>query len=148
MTVQRRLILATNDLRLAQVVQTHLQKSLLVNAPVIRFEDVPNVLTPETDGALLLLASEPADCAAIEQVVRESRIQLFPASITVLASEVVLQSRALDYLKPHLSGLWAWPHQARELLVWARRGTTPGIPFADPGNESVTDRIRRKLICQ
>jgi len=144
----RRLILAGHDLRLAQVVQSHVQKTLGLAPPVVRFEDVPGLLTPETDGALVLLASDSADVLTIEQVVREARLQLSPASIVVVTNEGLVGSRILDQLLPHLSGVWAWSHQMRELGNWARRGTTPGVPFADPINESVPERIRRKLICQ
>ena len=144
----RRLILVGNDLRLAQVVQSHLQKTIGLAPPVVRFEDVAGLLTPETDGGLVLLASDPGDVAAIEQVVREARLQLFPASMAVVTHEGFQASRSLDQLQPYLSGVWSWPHQLREMTQWARRGTTPGTPFADPLSESVPDRIRRKLLCQ
>lgn len=146
MTLPRRLILVASDPRLTLAVQGHLQRSLQVNAPVVRFEDVPQLLAPETDGDLLLLAADESDAAAVEAVVRECRVQQFPASFGLLESELLAGSRAFDHLAPYLSGRWTWPHHNRELAVWARRAQSPGIPFADPATETVAQRIRRKLV--
>ncbi len=147
MSVHRRLVLAANDLRLAQLVQSHLQKTLLVTPPVVRFEDVPHLLTPETDGALLLLAADPGDGPAVEAAVREAKLHQVPASVGVLATEAVFQTRALDGVRPHVAGLWSWPALGREVTNWARHGTTDGTPFADPAAETTAERIRRKLLC-
>lgn len=146
MSLPRRFILVASDPRLTLAVQGHLHRSLNVNAPVVRFEEVSQLLAPDTDGDLLLLASDTADAAAIEAVVRECRVQQFPVSLGVLESEGLASSRAFDHLAPYLSGRWTWPHQTRELAVWARRAQSPGIPFADPATETVAQRIRRKLV--
>jgi two-component system response regulator HydG len=141
---QRRLVLA--DLRHPQTVQSHLQRAIQLNAPGVRFEDVLNLLTPETDGNILLIVMDPSDVAAAEAVVRESRIQQFPVNIAVLESEMVRDLRLLDHLSPYLAGKWTWPQQPRELTAWARCGFEPGTPFPDPTTESVAERIRRRLI--
>lgn len=142
----RRLVLAASDPRLAQSVQLHFQKSLQLNTPVVRFEDVPQLLAPETDGDVLLLASEPGDAAAIEAVVREAKVQQSPASFAVLESEAVAMQRSFEHLAPHLCGKWVWPHLARELTVWARRSLSPGNRFADPATETTSQKIRRRLV--
>ena len=143
---QRRLVLAAADLRHPQAVQSHLQRALQLTAPVVRFEDVLNLLTPETDGNLLLMVMDPADVAAAEAVIREAKIQQFPANIAVLESELVRDLRLLDHLNPYLAGRWTWPQQPRELTLWARCGLEPGTPFPDPTAETVAERIRRRLI--
>lgn len=146
MAPHRRLALVANDPRLALVVQAHLQKSLQLTAPIVRFDEVPDLLAPETDGDLLLIASEPADAAAIEAVVREARVQQSPAGLAVLVSEAMAGLRVFDPITPYLTGRWVWPTQARELTLWSRRALGPGIPFADPVNETIAEKIRRKLI--
>lgn len=142
----RRLILVANDLRFAATVQGHLQRVIQITAPVVRFEDVPSLLTPETDGDLLLLASDPADAAAIETVVRETKVQHLPAVLSVLETDAVRASGKLDCLNQYLGDRFAWPHHSRELTAWAHRALVPGTPFADPATESVAETIRRRLI--
>jgi two-component system, NtrC family, response regulator HydG len=142
----RRLVLAAADLRHTQTIQAHFQRALQVTAPVVRFEEVPNLLTPETDGSLLLAVMEPGDVQAAETVVRETKIQQLPTSIAIVESEMVRDLRLLDHLSPHLAGRWTWPHQTRELTLWARGAMEPGTPFPDPTTESVAEKIRRRLI--
>jgi DNA-binding NtrC family response regulator len=146
MAPTRRLVIAASDPRHSGAVQSHLTKSLQLNPPAVRFEDVQNLLTPETDGDLLLLAFDPADAYAVETVVRETRVQQLPARIGVLETEQVRDLRLLDHLTPHLAGRWTWPHQGKELTAWARRALEPGTPFADFATETVGETIRRRLI--
>src|SRR5687767_7247204 len=100
MHAPRRLILVAHDQRVAAVVQGHLQKAIQLSAPVVRFEDVSQLLTPETDGDLLLIASDTTDAGAIETVVRESRVQHLPAGLSVVETEAVRNSGKLDSLNP------------------------------------------------
>ena len=146
MTPPRRLVLAAADARLAIAVQAHLQRALQLAAPVVRFDEVPGLLAPETDGDVLLVSGDPADAAAVEGVVRECRVQQFPVHFGLLESEAVTAARALDHLAPYLTGRWVWPHLSRELTVWARRGLDPGTPFADAATETVAQKIRRRLV--
>jgi DNA-binding NtrC family response regulator len=143
----RRLVLAAADPRLTQAVQSHLHKVLQLTAPVVRFDEVPSLLTPETDGDLLLIAADPSDVAAVEAVVREAKVQQSPVGLAILEAEAVAGRRLFDHLAPYTAGRWAWPHQVRELTIWARRAQSPGgVPFADPAAETVAQKIRRRLI--
>ncbi|VTS00050.1 fis family transcriptional regulator : Sigma-54 factor interaction domain-containing protein OS=Planctomyces limnophilus (strain ATCC 43296 / DSM 3776 / IFAM 1008 / 290) GN=Plim_0139 PE=4 SV=1: Sigma54_activat: HTH_8 [Gemmata massiliana] len=142
----RRLVIVAQDQRLASVVQSHLHRAIQVTAPIVRYEDVPNLLTPETDGDLLLLASDPADASAVETVVRETKVQHLPAGLSVLETDVVRASGKLDPLNPYIAERFVWPHHPRELTAWAHRALAPGTPFADPATESVAETIRRRLI--
>jgi DNA-binding NtrC family response regulator len=146
MLAPRRLVLAAADPRPAHALQAHLAKALQLTAPVVRFEDVPNLLTPETDGDVLLVAADPADAGAVEAVVRETKVQQFPPGLAVAEADAVRGRGLLAGLDPHLAGRWAWPQEARELTAWARRGLEPGTPFADPATETVAQRVRRRLI--
>jgi two-component system, NtrC family, response regulator HydG len=146
MVSSRRLILVAHDQQLAAAVQGHLQKAIQLSAPIVRFEDVPQLLTPETDGDLLLIASDTPDVSAIETVVRESRVQHLPAGLSVLETEAARNSGKLDSLNAYLATRFYWPNQPRELTSWAQRALAPGTPFADPANESVASTIRRRLI--
>ncbi len=147
MTPTRRLVLAASDPRLAQAVQGHLARALQVSAPVVRFDEVPHLLAPDTDGDILLLAADAADAAAIETVVRETKVQLSPAGLGVVEGEALAGRRLFDHLAPYLAGRWGWPHHARELTAWARQAQTPGgAEFADPATESTAEAIRRKLV--
>jgi two-component system response regulator HydG len=146
MVSPRRLILVANDQRLAAAVQAHLQKAIQLAAPVVRYDAVPGLLTPETDGDLLLVAADPADAADVETVVREAKVQHLPAGLSVVESDAVRISGKLDCLNPYLAERFVWPHHPRELSGWAQRALAPGAPFADPATESVAATIRRRLI--
>src|SRR3954471_14272279 len=137
MAAPRRLLIVANDLRLTLAAQAHLQKAVGLSPPSVRYEEVPHLLTPETDGDLLLVAADPADGTTVETVVREARVQQSPARFAVLETEAVRAARTLDHLEPYLSGRWVWPHQVRELTGWGQRGLGPGVPFPDPPAESI-----------
>jgi transcriptional regulator with PAS, ATPase and Fis domain len=146
MTPLRRLLLAANDPRQALPVQAHLTRALQLTSPVVRLDDVPNLLTPETDGDILLIALDTSDATAIEMVLRETRVQQLPPKIAIVESEQVRDLRIFDHLAPYLAGRWTWPHHAKEITTWARHGLEPGTPFADFASETVAEKIRRRLI--
>ena len=148
MNAQRRLVLVAADPRHALTFQAHLQRALQLTAPVIRFEDLPELLSPETDGDVLLFALDPADVPAVETAVREAKVQQFPVRFAVVESEQVRSRRLLDHLAPYIANRLLWPAQTRELAVWARRALEPGTSFADPATESIAERLRRRLINQ
>ena len=50
MTFARRILLVASDHRFSQIVQTHLHKTFLLTAPVIRFDDLAQLVSRETDG--------------------------------------------------------------------------------------------------
>ncbi len=146
MTFARRLLLVGTDHRFSQTVQTHLHKTFLLTAPVVRTEDVPELVTRDTDGVLLFLASDPADVDRTEAAVRELRLQQLPPRVAVLETEDFTQSRRLDPLAPHLDARFAWPAQLKELNAWVRRAVTQGVPFVDPAVETAPERLRRRLL--
>jgi two-component system response regulator HydG len=146
MTPSRRLILAANDARHALALQSQLHRAIQLSPTIVRTEEVTQLLTPETDGDIVLVAADPADVAPIEAVVRETRVQQFPVGLSLVETEQIRDLRQLDGVAPYLTGRWTWPHQIREFTVWARRGLEQGTPFADPQGESLAQRIRRRLI--
>ena len=145
MSFARRLVLVGSDHRFAQAAQTHFHKSFLLTVPAVRPEDVPPLVTRDTDGALFFLASEPGDAERIEACVRELRVQLLPPKLAVLEAEGFAEGRRLDPVTGYLAGRFAWPTQARELNAWTRRSVVQGVPFTDPAAETLPDRIRRTL---
>ena len=146
MTFARRLLLVGTDHRFSQTVQTHLHKTFLLTAPVVRAEDLPELVTRETDGVLLFLAADPTDPDQIETVVRDLRLQQLPPKLAVLESEEFASSRKLDTSAMHLDARFAFPDQLRDLNAWVRRSVTPGTAFVDPNVETVSQRLRRQLL--
>jgi DNA-binding NtrC family response regulator len=145
MSFARRLILVAADHRLGQLVQTHLHKTFLLTAPVVRFDDLPQLVSRDTDGLVLFLAADPDDADKIEAAVRELKLQDLPPHAAVLQTEDFAAARRLDALAPHLEALFTWPDHLRELNGWVKRTLTPGPAFVDPAGEPVQERIRRKL---
>ncbi len=146
MTFARRLLLVGCDHRFSQGVQTHLHKTFLLNAPVVRPDDLANLVTRDTDGVVLFLASDPADAERVERAVRELKLQGLPPRVGVLLNEDGATPRQFEALSAHVEGVFAWGTQLRELNAWLRRAVTPGTPFIDPAHESATERVRRKLL--
>jgi len=146
MSFNRRLVLVGSDPRFGQTVQTHLHKSFLLTAPLLRVEDVANIVTRETDGVLLFLASEAADADKIEATIRELSLLSSAPQLAILESEAVPNPRRLDALTSRLAGRFHWPTQLRELNAWVRRAVTPGVPFSDPATETMPERMRRRLL--
>lgn len=146
MSFARRLMLVGSDHRFAQTIQTHFHKSFLLTVPAVRSEDVPRLVTRDTDGAVLFLAADAADAERIEAGVRELRVQLLPPKLAVLEVEPFADGRRLDPLTSYLAGRFTWPTQARELNAWTRRAVVQGVPFVDPAAETVPERVRRTLL--
>ena len=145
MTFARRLILVGTDHRFNQTVQTHLHKSFLLTAPVVRPDDAPALVTRDTDGVLLFLAAEPADADKIDACVRSLRVQNLPPKLALLETAEFAAGRRLDTLLPHLDGRFVWTDHLRDLNAWVRRAVTPGTPFPDLAHETTPDRVRRRL---
>jgi len=146
MSFHRRLLLVASDVRFAQSLQAHIHKTFLIQAPLIRFEDVANVVRRDTDGVLLFLASEPGDAERIDACVRELRLQQMPAHPAILCNENYPFAKQLEHLGLFVEANMSWPGHSRELNTWIRRAVVPGTPFPDLANETVLDRIRARLL--
>jgi DNA-binding NtrC family response regulator len=146
MSFHRRLLLVGTDLRFGQSIQTHIHKSFLLTAPLLRYEDVPQFLRRDTDGVILFLAADPHDADRIEVAVREIRLQQLPPRLAVLTTETFPSSRRLDTVTPHLDATFTWPGHIKEFNTWIRRAVVPGVAFPDPTTESTSERIRRRLL--
>jgi DNA-binding NtrC family response regulator len=146
MPFSRRLVLVGTDHRFSQTIQTHLHKTFLLTAPVVRAEDVSALVTRDSDGAMIFLVADAADVDKVEAAVRDLRVQQLPPRLAVLEADGFALPRRLDAISAHLDGRFAWPAQLRELNAWVRKAVTPGEPFADPAHEGTGDRIRRRLL--
>ena len=146
MTFARRLLLVGCDHRFGQGVQTHLHKTFLLSAPVVKPDDLGHLVTRDTDGVVVFLASEPADAERVERAVRELKLQGLPPRVGVLFHEGGATARQFEGLAAHVEGVFAWGTQLRELNAWLRRAVTPGVPFVDPAHETAAERVRRKLL--
>lgn len=146
MSLARRILLVATDHRFGQLVQTHLHKTFLLTCPVIRFEDLPLVVTPETDGILLFLASETDDAERIETATRELRLQQLPAIVAIMENDEFHAPRRTEHQAPATIEKWSWKTQIKDFNAWLKRNLTEGSPFCDPATETTLDRIRRKLL--
>ena len=134
MNFARRFLVVSSDHRLSQLVQTHVHKTFLLTAPVVRYDDLPGLLSRETDGLLLMLASEADDAERIETAVREIKLQDLSPRVAMLESSDFRPSKPLDAVLPHLENRFVWPHQTKELNGWVRKSLQEGTPFVDPAN--------------
>lgn len=146
MMFHRRLLLVGTEPRFNQIIQTHLHKTFLLTSPVARPEDLLRMVRRDTDGVILFLASESGDAEKIENIVRELRLQQFPPRLAILSADTFAQPRRLEALALHLDANFIWPGHIREFNTWVRRVVTPGTPFPDLSSESISERIRSRLI--
>jgi transcriptional regulator with PAS, ATPase and Fis domain len=144
MTFARRILLVGTDHRLGQEVQTHLHKTFLLSAPVVRPDDLPNLVTRDADGVLVFFAADAAGGERAVRAVRELRLQALPPRLALVTAPAA--ARVAEAARPHVEGVFAWGDDPRDLNAWLRRAATPGTPFADPANEAATDRVARKLV--
>jgi DNA-binding NtrC family response regulator len=139
------MLLVGSDLQFGQSIQTHLHKTFMLSAAMVRFDDVAHLVRRDTDGVLLFLASDAHDIDRIEACVRELRIQQLPVRLAVLAAENYPATRRIDQLATQLDANFGWPGHLREFNTWVRRVVTPGVPFPDPAVETAAERIRHRL---
>jgi DNA-binding NtrC family response regulator len=146
MSFSRRILLVGTDPRFAQVVQTHVHKTFLLTAPLVRFEDVLALTRRDTDGVLLFLASDPMDAERIDATIRELRLQQLPPRLAVLCTENFPAMRKLELIASNVDANLVWPGHVREINTWIRRAVTPGTPFPDLAEETVSEKIRSRLL--
>jgi two-component system response regulator HydG len=145
MNLARRLLVVSSNHQSSQFVQTHIHKTFLLTAPVVRYDDVAGLLTRETDGLLILLASEPDDPERIESLIRNIRLQDFPPRLAVLEMPDFRPHRSLEAVLPFHDGQWSWTHHTKELNGWIRKSLREGMPFLDPASETPQERLKRRL---
>src|SRR5262249_17987400 len=112
------------------------------------FETIRQHLGSDTDGVLLLAASSAASAEPIVHLVQEIYMQKMPPIIMIVEGEESDCKLALEGLDPYVSRRLAWPAEASALvaLVPGRRGR--GRNFLGTDEESLEDRISRRLLCQ
>jgi transcriptional regulator with PAS, ATPase and Fis domain len=69
-----------------------------------------------------------------------------PAKLAMLMTEDYNQKRRFDPFNVPIRDRFVWPEHLRELNHWVKRSLTEGVPFTDAANESVPDRLRRRLL--
>ncbi|MGL4421295.1 MAG: sigma 54-interacting transcriptional regulator, partial [Gemmataceae bacterium] len=145
MSFARRVLLVGTDHRFGQSFQTHLHKTFLLTAPVVRFDDVPQLVNAQTDGVIVFLAATAADLDRIDATIRELQLQEFPAKLGVVLAPEVTNLRRVERPNPSVPR-FQWIEQLKDINSWIKRVLTEGMPFIDPSLETMPERIRRRLL--
>ena len=148
MTFARRLLLVGSDHRFSQTVQTHLHKTFLLTTPVVRAEDVPELVTRDTDGVLLFLASDAADAGPDRGGGPRPAAPATPAEAGRAGVRGVRRRPGSSTRRrPTSTRRFAWPDQLRDLNAWVRRGRHPGAGVRrSQRRDGPQQRLRRQLL--
>jgi DNA-binding NtrC family response regulator len=140
-----RVVLATDDQRLAGAIQAHLKNALGQTAFQCTLTSVRNHLTRCTDGLLLLATGSPAESEAVYRLVQEIYLQKLPPVI-ILVSSAAGEAGRLTELDPYVAARLQWPAEAERLvdLLGERVGHVHG--FAGTGPETIEQVIGRRLL--
>ena len=145
MTFARRLLLVGTDHRFSQIVQTHLHKTFLLTAPVLRPADISAVVDRRADGVLMCLAADPAQYDELDAAVRQLKLRALPARVVVVESNEWPASRRGESRRAYHDAHFEWQDDLRDLNAWVRKGVTPGTPFVDYSHETPLELVRRRL---
>ena len=137
MTFSRRLMIVGGDHRFSQQIQNHLHQAFLITAPIVRHDDLDDLVSDQTDGVLLFLGN---DFSMAERTVRTFGLRQFPMRMIAVTEEPHPRPAA------GFETVFAWPGQRRELNAWIRTNLTPGFGFHDPTSETVRERLARKVL--
>src|SRR5437762_10602402 len=94
-----RLVLAADDQRLANAIQTRLVQALGRPALLCRMDSCRDHLGPQADGLLLLALALPCDPEPVQYLVQEVRLQRLRPPVLVGAGP----DEALQALEPHVA---------------------------------------------
>jgi DNA-binding NtrC family response regulator len=131
----RRFMVSGADSRLANGIATHLKKMGLPGS-VCKFASLPGRLSPGRDGLLVLAASSAADAPEVVRLVQEIRLQQWPVTLVVAATEPA--AGALSGLGGFIERLIAWPWEAGALAGLLRERLPGGLrPKAAPEPSAV-----------
>jgi two-component system, NtrC family, response regulator HydG len=142
---ERPLALAGNDPALLRAIQHHLHKAIGQNAFICSLDAVTDLLGPETDGLLVLVAAAPADTNTIHALVREIHLHKLSARLMLLETEESAEGRALADLDAYTSGRLSWPDHGRGLVSWVRRHLSQAGSFRSEASANLRDAIARRL---
>jgi transcriptional regulator with PAS, ATPase and Fis domain len=142
-----RYALVADDLRLANAIGTHLQKTLGQSPLVCRFETVREHLGPDTDGVLVLAASSAVEARQVQRLVQEISLQKWPPIILVMAGEAAARTRELGRVTAHITQELHWPEDAAALTSLVRERLGKGQTFPVEQKASLEEFIGRRLLC-
>ena len=137
MTFSRRLMIVGGEHRFSQQIQNHLHQTFLITAPIVRYDDLDDLVSDATDGVLLFLGNHSN---MMERAIRTFRLRAFPMRMLSVFEEANAPATQL------FDDAFAWPEQRRELNAWIRKFTTPGIGFHDPTSETIHETLQRKVL--
>lgn len=140
-----RVALVSDDQHLAGSIQRHLRKDLGQQVFQCTFTSVRSHLGQETDGLLLLAASD-AQAEPILQLVREIYIRKLPPIVMIVAGG---KTMPLKDLEQYVAQYLRWPRDARRLtqMIRERTGRVSDFLAAD-APETLEQVIARQLLTQ
>jgi two-component system response regulator HydG len=141
-----RLALVADDLRLANLIGTHLKKQLGETAFVCKFDCIRDRLGPDTDGVLVLTAASAADAKQVLRLVQDISMQKWPPAILVVAADEAARSKELANFGGYIVQQLHWPDDASLLAGLVKDRLGQGHEFSESEAESLEEVISRRLL--
>jgi DNA-binding NtrC family response regulator len=146
MMLGSRLALVSNDQRLAEAIQAHLQKTLGQTPFTCAIEEIRSCLAPDTDGLLLLATDQAADAEKILRLVHEMCIEKLPPIVLIVEGDAVARQHRLNALEGRVAHRVRWPEEAATLVSLVKSRMGKGRHFTKADEESLEEVIRRRLL--
>ena len=139
------LLVVGNDSAFVQSIGGHVRR-ILDRAPMsCRFDAVRQYLSPKTDGAVVLLAGQPADVPALRGLIQELQILQYRPRLVLLETPGAGVNGALCGLESHLAERRTW-NDAKDIADVVRTHVRDGAGFFDPARASLEDRIAHRVL--
>lgn len=143
-----RLALVADDPRLANAIGVHLKKSLGHAPFVSKFDTIQQHLGHDTDGLLLLAASNKVEVAGLVRLVREIALQKLPPALLILEGENASDCPEMAFVERYVDRRLQWPVDAELLVELVRDRLGRGQGFIGTGPETLEEVISRRLLSQ
>jgi DNA-binding NtrC family response regulator len=140
-----RVALVADDQRLAQAIQDHLRQHLGHDAFFGPFESIIEHVGRDTDGLLLLAASNPADAEQVLRLVQDLCLQKLPPVMVIVDGR---RSQQLASLEPYVARRLNWPEDGLLLVQMIRDRYGRCMEFTGTRSESLEEILQRRLLAQ
>jgi two-component system, NtrC family, response regulator HydG len=142
-----RVALVADDQRLAESIQDHLRKHVGHAAFFCPFERIGEHLGRDTDGLLLLAASNPADGEQVFRLVQDICLQKLPPVVMILDGQSSGNPQMAS-LERYVARRVNWPEDAAVLVQMVHDRCGRGVEFAGTRSESLEELLRHRLLAQ
>jgi transcriptional regulator with PAS, ATPase and Fis domain len=111
-------------------------------------DSIRDLIGQDTDGLLILGASQPSDWDEILRLVQETRLRQYPPKILIIETDAASQRREPAFLDNYVTCRLRWPSASTQLDKLIKEQIGRGRNFTRLEEESLVEVIGRHLLAQ